>query len=310
MEEKDLKLTPEMFKRIPKDNEEAEHIARPSISFWQDAWRRLKENKVAMLALVLLGILVFLIIFGPYFNSYSPIAMSSKTKDILPNSQFWFGTDSAGRDIFTRVFYAGRTSLVIGLAGALISTIVGLLYGAISGYVGGAVDIVMMRILEILASLPYLLVVIVLQIRLQSKNIGTLLLALTITGWTGTARIVRAEVLRIKAQEYVLAAQTLGVSSWKIITRHLVPNAMPILIVGITFDVPGFIFSEAFLSYLGIGLQSPATSWGIMCSEATSTFMYLPHQMFFPSLMIAITMLCFTLLGDGLRDALDPKLRK
>ncbi|MFR7871065.1 MAG: ABC transporter permease [Fenollaria timonensis] len=282
----------------------------PPTSYLQDALRRLKENKVAMLALVLLGLLVFLIIFGPYFNSYSPTKIQAKTKDITPNAQFWFGTDNAGRDIFTRVFYAGRTSLIFGLAGALISTVVGLLYGAISGYVGGAVDIVMMRILEILASLPYLLVVIVLQIRLETRNIWTLLLALTITGWTGTARIVRAEVLRIKAQEYVLAAKTLGVSSWKIITKHLIPNAMPILIVGITFDVPGFIFSEAFLSYLGIGLQSPATSWGIMCSEATSTFMYLPHQMFFPSLMIAITMLCFTLLGDGLRDALDPKLRK
>lgn len=310
MEEKDLKLTPEMFKRIPKNDEEAELIARPSISFWQDAWRRLKENKVAMLALILLGLLVFLILFGPYFNGYSPTKISSKTKDILPNAQYWFGTDGSGRDIFTRVFYAGRTSLFIGLSGALISTIVGLLYGAVSGYLGGAVDIVMMRILEILASLPYLLVVIILQIRLNSRSLSTLLLALTITGWTGTARIVRAEVLRIKAQEFVLAAKTLGVSNWKIITKHLIPNAMPILIVGITFDVPGFIFSEAFLSYLGIGLKPPATSWGIMCSEATTTFMYLPHQMFFPSLMIAITMLCFTLLGDGLRDALDPKLRK
>jgi oligopeptide transport system permease protein len=261
MEEKDLKLTPEMFKRIPKNDEEAELIARPSISFWQDAWRRLKENKVAMLALVLLGLLIFLIIFGPYFNSYSPTKIQSKLKDITPNSQFWFGTDSSGRDIFTRVFFAGRTSLIVGVAGALISTIVGLLYGAISGYLGGIVDMAMMRILEILASLPYLLVVIVLQIRLETRNLWTLLLALTITGWTGTARMVRAEVLRIKAQEYVLAARTLGVSSWKIITKHLIPNAMPILIVGITFDVPGFIFSEAFLSYLGIGLQSPATSW-------------------------------------------------
>lgn len=310
MEKDKINLSPEMFKRIPKDDEAAELIARPSISFWQDAWRRLKENKVAMFALVLLFVMTVMIIVGPYINGKSGTEIQSKTKDITPNAEFWFGTDVSGRDIFTRLWMAGRTSLAIGLIGALVSTVVGVIYGAISGYVGKKTDIVMMRIVEILASLPYLLIVILFQIRLQSRDLKTMLLALTVTSWTGTARIVRAEVLRIKAQEYVLAARTLGVSSWNIIKKHLIPNAMPIVIVGITFDVPGFIFAEAFLSYLGIGLKPPATSWGIMCSEATSTFMYYPHQMFFPSLMIALTMLCFTLLGDGLRDALDPKLRK
>lgn len=310
MEKDKINLSPEMFKRIPKDDEAAELIARPSISFWQDAWRRLKENKVAMFALVLLFVMTVMIIVGPYINGKSGTEIQSKTKDITPNAEFWFGTDVSGRDIFTRLWMAGRTSLAIGLIGALVSTVVGVIYGAISGYIGKKTDIVMMRIVEILASLPYLLIVILFQIRLQSRDLKTMLLALTVTSWTGTARIVRAEVLRIKAQEYVLAARTLGVSSWNIIKKHLIPNAMPIVIVGITFDVPGFIFAEAFLSYLGIGLKPPATSWGIMCSEATSTFMYYPHQMFFPSLMIALTMLCFTLLGDGLRDALDPKLRK
>ena len=304
------KITPEMFERIPKDDDAAEKIARPSITFWQDAWRRLKENKIAMFSLILLGILIFMILFGPMMNDYSPIKMNSKIQNIKPNGKFWFGTDGSGRDIFTRVWVAGRTSLAIGLLGALISTTVGIVYGAISGFFGGKTDLIMMRIVEILSSLPYLLVVTLLQVRLNSRSLGTMLLALTIVGWTGTARIVRAEVLRIKAQEYVLAAQTLGVSSWTIIKRHLIPNAMPIVIVGITFAIPGFIFSEAFLSYLGIGLQAPQTSWGLMCSEANMTFLFYPYQLFFPSLMIAITMLCFTLLGDGLRDAFDPKLRK
>ena len=310
MTEMNTKITPEMFERIPKDEDAAEKIARPSITFWQDAWRRLKENKVAMFSLVLLAALVFMILVGPMMNSFSPIKMNSRYKDISPDDIFWFGTDSSGRDIFTRVWVAGRTSLSIGLLGALISTTVGVIYGAVAGFFGGKADLIMMRIVEILSSLPYLLIVTLFQIRLESRSLGTMLVALTIVGWTGTARIVRAEVLRIKAQEYVLAAQTLGVSNWNIIKRHLIPNAMPIVIVGVTFAIPGFIFSEAFLSYLGIGLQAPDTSWGIMCSEATLNFMYYPYQMFFPSLMIAITMLCFTLLGDGLRDAFDPKLRK
>lgn len=310
MTEINKQITPEMFERIPKDENAAEKIARPSITFWQDAWRRLKENKVAMFSLVLLAVLVFMILVGPMMNSFSPIKMNSRYKDISPDEIFWFGTDSSGRDIFTRVWVAGRTSLSIGLLGALISTTVGVIYGAVAGFFGGKADLIMMRIVEILSSLPYLLIVTLFQIRLESRSLGTMLVALTIVGWTGTARIVRAEVLRIKAQEYVLAAQTLGVSNWNIIKRHLIPNAMPIVIVGVTFAIPGFIFSEAFLSYLGIGLQAPDTSWGIMCSEATLNFMYYPYQMFFPSLMIAITMLCFTLLGDGLRDAFDPKLRK
>ncbi len=149
-----------------------------------------------------------------------------------------------------------------------------------------------------------------LQIWLNDRSLKTMLLALVIAGWTGTARIVRGEVLRIKAQEFVLAAETLGVSSWKIILKHIVPNVMPVVIVSITFSVPGFIFSEAFLSYLGIGLAPPATSWGVMCSEAQSNMMFYPYQLFFPTMMIAIVMLVFTLAGDGLRDALDPKLRK
>ena len=169
---------------------------------------------------------------------------------------------------------------------------------------------IMMRIVEILISVPYLIVVIVLSIVLNSKGMFTLILAMTITGWCGTARMVRAQMLTIKNEEYVLAAKALGVKSSKIIVRHMIPNTLSTVIVAITFDIPGYIFSEAFLSYLGLGIQPPNTSWGALASAAQAQFQFYPSQLFFPAGMIALTMLCFTLIGDGLRDALDPKLRK
>ena len=168
----------------------------------------------------------------------------------------------------------------------------------------------MMRIVEILISVPYLIVVIVLSIVLQSKGMGTLILAMTVTGWCGMARFVRAQMLSIKNEEYILAAKALGVKPWKIITRHMIPNTLSTVIVSITFDIPGYIFSDAFLSYIGLGIQPPKTSWGALASAAQAQFTFYPYQLFFPAFMIALTMLCFTLLGDGLRDALDPKLRK
>lgn len=305
-----MELSKDLFTHIPKSVEEGELIARPSITFWQDVWRRFKKNPAAMFALSLLAVMVVMVIIGPHMRGFSYNKIDGDLKDIAPNGTYWFGTDSAGRDIFTRVWMAGRTSLIIGLTAAVLVTIVGILYGCIAGFVGGGVDTLMMRIIEILSALPYLLIVILLQIRLKDRSLKTLLLALVITGWTGTARLVRGEVLKVKSQEFVLAAQTLGVSTWKIILKHIIPNVMPVVIVSLSFDIPGFIFAESFLSYMGIGLAPPATSWGIMCSEAQLNLMFSPYQLFFPALMIALVMLCFTLLGDGLRDALDPKLRK
>lgn len=311
--EKEIKktnITPEMFKRIPKDDQEAEKIARPIITFWQDVWRRLKQNRASMFSLVLIALLVILCAVGPFMNEFDFKTQDSKSKNLSPNSTHWFGTDSAGRDIWTRTWKGGRVSLTIGLVCAFVAMIVGVIYGSIAGLAGGWVDTVMMRFVEILSSLPYLLLIVLVQLWLDKQTFGTMLLALIVTSWTGTSRMVRAEVLRIKSEEYVLAARVLGVKAWKIITRHLIPNAMSIVIVGVTFDIPGFIFSEAFLSYMGLGLMPPDVSWGIMSSQAQQQLMFYPYQLFFPTLMIALTMLSFTLLGDGLRDALDPKLRK
>ena len=177
-------------------------------------------------------------------------------------------------------------------------------------FFGGIVDDIMMGIVEILLSIPYLVIVILISVVTDSKSIGTMMLALVLTGWCGIARLVRGQMLQLKSQEYVLAAGALGVSPLKIIMRHMIPNTIGIIIVAITFDIPGYIFSEAFLSYVGLGIQPPDTSWGALASAAQQNFMFYPYQLFFPSIMIALTMLSFTLLGDGLRDALDPKLRK
>lgn len=298
------------FNIIGCEHEDNEKIARPQMTYWQDAWRRLKQNKIAMIAIVVLILIGVLTLVGQYLNGFSYEAMDSSLINSKPDGTHWFGTDELGRDIFSRIWKAGRVSIVIGLTAAFVSSIVGCIYGGISAFFGGRVDNIMMRIIEILMSVPYLLVVILISLILDSKGLGTLLLAMCLTGWCGIARLVRGQMLQISSQEYVTAAKALGVSPWNIIRKHLIPNTVGIIIVAITFDIPGYIFAEAFLSYVGLGIQSPDTSWGALASAAQQNLVFYPYQLFFPSLMIALTMLSFTLLGDGLRDALDPKLRQ
>jgi len=246
-------------------------------------------------------------VVGPWIAKY-PFQSISSDINQGPSVEHWFGTDQIGRDIFARVWVGGRVSILIGLVGALIDTVVGSIYGGISGYFGGVVDDVMMRIVEILVSIPYLVLVILVSL-IVGKGIGALILAMTLTGWCYMARLVRGQLLQIKEQEYILAATALGASPARVIGRHLIPNTLSIMIVAITFDIPGFIFGEAFLSYIGLGVQSPNTSWGALASAAQQQIMFYPYQLFFPALFISLTMLSFQLLGDGLRDALDPKLR-
>lgn len=305
-----MEITKEKFSPIGIDRISGEAMARPRIGYWQDAWRRLKTNKVALLAIVVLLTIGVMTVIGPYLSGYAFEEVDSSKINLKPNHEHWFGTDGLGRDLFSRVWQAGRTSMIIGIFGALISTFVGSIYGAVAAYYGGRVDMFMMRLVEVLTSIPYLIVVILISIFTESRDIGTLLLTLTITGWCGMARLVRGQMLQIKQQEFIMAAEALGVSPWKIILKHLIPNSLSIVIVAITFDIPGYIFAESFLSYLGLGPQPPATSWGALASAAQSNFIFYPYQLFFPGLMIALTMLSFTLLGDGLRDALDPKLRQ
>ncbi len=303
-------LDHELFVVVGVDNSEAERMARPRVSYMKDAWRRFRENKVATLSLILLVVLVALVILGPAISGYSYEQIDQASRNLAPNAQHWFGTDKLGRDLFARVWQGGRVSMIIGIVGALVSSVVGCIYGGISGYFGGRVDDIMMRVVEVLISVPYLIVVILLSVVLQSKSLFTLILAMTITGWCGIARLVRGQVLQVKSQEYIMAAQALGVSSWRIILRHVIPNLLSVVIVAITFDIPGYIFGEAFLSFIGLGIQPPNTSWGALASSAQNLYTFYPYQLFIPALMIALTMLAFTLLGDGLRDALDPRQRK
>ncbi|MFD3156108.1 ABC transporter permease [Haloimpatiens sp. FM7330] len=284
-------------------------MLRPNMTYWQDAWRRLKQNKVAIVSLILLIVIGVMTVIGPYLTKYSFEATNSSIINQTPTAQHWFGTDELGRDVFARVWKGGRVSMIIGILATLIEVVVGCIYGGVAGYFGGIVDDIMMRIIEVLVSIPYLIVVILISL-IVGKGMGSIIIAMAITGWCYMARLVRGQLLQIKEQEYVLAAQTLGGSPSRIIAKHLIPNTLGIIIVEVTFAVPGYIFAEAFLSYLGLGVQSPDTSWGALASAAQQNLMFYPHELFFPSLMISLTMLSFNLLGDGLRDALDPKLRQ
>jgi oligopeptide transport system permease protein len=308
--EKNKNLDKNLFEIIGPETSEAEKLGRPQVSFLSDAWRRFKENKIATVALFLLMIIGIMVIIGPWISAHEYEVINRDRRNESPNADFWFGTDRLGRDLFSRTWQGGRVSLIIGIVGAFITAVAGSIYGGISGYFGGRVDDIMMRIVEVLISVPYLIVVILLSVVLNSKSLGTLLLAMTITGWTGMARLVRGQVLQVKSQEFVMAAVGLGVRPWKIIRKHIIPNVLSVVIVSVTFQVPGFIFSEAFLSFIGLGIQPPETSWGALAAAAQNIYTFYPYQLFIPALMIALTMLCFTLMGDGLRDALDPKLRK
>ncbi|WP_077369241.1 ABC transporter permease [Anaerosalibacter sp. Marseille-P3206] len=304
-----LELTEDDFEKVDNDDSSKEKILRPSITYWEDVWRRLKKNKVAILAMIILATIFLMCIIGPHLTPYEYNIGDVSNKNQLPSKEHWFGTDKLGRDVFTRVWIGGRVSIIVGLIGAFIDVCVGLLYGGIAGYFGGKVDNIMMRILEILVSVPYLVLVVLVSM-IFGKGIRSLIIAMTLTGWCYMARLVRGQILQIKSQDYILAAKALGTSPFKIITKHLIPNTLGVIIVAITFDIPSFIFGEAFLSYIGLGVQSPMTSWGALASDAQQHMAFYPYQLFFPALMISLTMLSFQLLGDGLRDALDPKLRQ
>ena len=303
-------LTKDKFKILGCNNADKEEIVRPNITFWKDAWRRLKQNKIAMFSVFLLIIVAILAVIGPWLRpGFGVNDVNTDLKNVSMNSTHWFGTDSLGRDLWVRTWQGTRVSLIIGILGAFIELVIGAIYGGVSSYFGGVVDDIMMRIVEILNSVPYLILVLLIAIVL-GKGILPLIIAMTCTGWVGMARLVRGQILSIKEQEYVLAAHALGSSSNRIIFRHLLPNTLGVMIVDVTFAVPGYIFAEAFLSYLGLGVQSPNTSLGALCSSATGNLMFYPYQLFWPSLIISIIMLAFNLIGDGLTDALDPKQRK
>jgi len=300
----------EWFASRERNIDETEAVSRPSLSFWRDAWRRLLKNKLAMLGLFFLLLLTLMAIFGPIISPHSGGEQKLMNQNMPPSKEYWFGTDELGRDVFSRTWEGARISLFVGVVAALIDFLVGVLYGGFSGYKGGRIDHYMMRFVEILYGLPYLLVVILISVVLE-PGLFTIIFALSVTGWVGMARIVRGQVLQIKNFEFVYASKTFGTSTSRIIRKNLLPNTMGPIIVQMTLTVPSAIFAEAFLSFLGLGIQPPLASWGSMTSDALPVILSGDWwRLFFPAFFISLTMFSFNVLGDGLQDALDPKLRR
>lgn len=301
-------LDKSQFVIVGKNIEKMEAITRPNLTYWKDAWRRIKKNKIAFAGLMIIIIYTLLAIFGPMINKYGYTEINSARMNQFISSEHWFGTDELGRDLWTRLWRGARVSLSIGFIATILNTVIGGLVGGISGYYGGTLDSILMRIIDVMYGVPYLIVSILVMVVL-GQGIVSLIIAMVIVGWIGTARFVRGEVLRLKEQDFVSAAKVLGVSDFSIIIKHIIPNVMGLIITNLTMAVPRAIFNEAFLSYIGLGIAPPECSWGILAKSGAKLLRIYPYQLFIPAFFICTTMLALNLLGDGLRDALDPKLR-
>ena len=272
-------------------------------------WQRLQRHKAAMAGLYFLGALFLICLFFPMLSSLSYADQNLWEANAGPSAAHWFGTDSLGRDLFIRVLYGARISLAIGVAASVINFLIGVTYGGIAGFFGGRTDRIMMHLVDILYGIPMLLYVILLMVLLK-PGLTNLFLALGIAYWLGMARIVRSQILTLKEREFVLAARSLGLSPWRILFRHLLPNCSGPILVTMTLAIPEAIFAEAFLSFIGLGVAAPMASWGVLASEGLTSVRSYPYQLLFPSLAISLTMLAFNFLGDGLRDALDPHSKR
>ncbi|ASS66895.1 MULTISPECIES: ABC transporter permease [unclassified Paenibacillus] len=299
-----------LFVPMNRSAVDAEAIVRPRLGFWKESWNRLLANKLAFAGAVIIILLALLASFGPMLTDQSYSKQVLTDANMSPSAEHWFGTDDLGRDVFARILYGARISLFIGLMATLIDLVIGIVYGGIAGYVGGRADNLMMRFVDMLYGVPYLLIVILLMV-IMGPGLLTIIVALSATGWIGMARVVRGQVLTLKSSEYVLASRSIGSSGWHIIRKHLLPNAMGVIMVQITFSVPSAIFAEAFLSFLGLGIQPPLASWGVMASDALGVILS-GHwwRLFYPAFFISMTMLAFNLVGDGLQDIFNPRQRR
>lgn len=275
-------------------------------SLWQDAFSRLKRNKLARWGAIFLLMEISIFILTPVIAPYGYEVQNLENTLAKPSFQHWMGTDNLGRDLLTRVMYGGRISMAVGILASLVAVIVGVIYGATSGFIGGRTDNILMRIVDILYALPFIFLVIILMVYF-GRNILLLFVALGLTQWLTMARIVRGQVMSLKQKEFVEAAVSIGVSKTHIILRHLIPNALGPVIVYLTLTVPAIILDEAFLSFLGLGVQAPMSSWGTLISDGVQVMEIAPMVLLFPALTLSITLFSLNFLGDGLRDALDPK---
>lgn len=335
------KISKDQFQPAKIDSSQSEKISKPSLNYWQDAWLRVRKNKGAIISLVVIVLLTILALVGPSISKYEFDKQNTKHANLPPRVEglenvswlpfdgtrtlkngnvvnpyeqknieehYWFGTDSLGRDIFARVWKGTQISLYIALLAAVIDMVIGVTFGAISGYFGGKIDTILQRVIEVLSGIPNL-VIVILMILVLKPGIISITVALTITGWVSMARVVRAQVLKLKNQEFVLASRTLGASDAKIIFKHLIPNLAGVIIINTMFTIPNAIFFEAFLSFIGLGLQEPLASLGTLIDDGFKSMIAFPHQMIIPAILISVIMIAFNMIADGLRDALDPKMR-
>jgi len=309
LEAQAIVLTDDLFVKDDSAYTDADKMTRPSLSYWSDAWRRFKENKLAMVSAVILLAIILLAVFQPIFSRYEYDEQDLYALNQGPSAEHLFGTDELGRDIFTRCWMGARVSLTIAFVVAALGGTIGILYGGIAGYFGGLADNIMMRFCELISSIPQMLWVVLL-ILIMKPGIFPIIIAIAATGWIDMARLFRGQVFALKETEFVMASRTMGAGSLWIILKHLLPNAMSPIIISMANAIPGAIFSESFLSYIGLGIPLPMSSWGTLASDGANKLLTYPYQLLFPALLICITMLCFNLMGDGLRDALDPRMRQ
>ena len=319
--------SPDLFVPASDAEKASVSVMRPVSSYWKDAWKSLRKNKVALASMILIVVVVLSSIIIPLLSPYGFEEISNNS-NASPSFEHPFGTDTLGRDLLVRNMVGTRISILIGLISAIVVVFIGVVYGAIAGYFGGWVDTVMMRIVDIIYSVPTVLLAILLQVALKDpltklldsgnmpvlSGVGpgliSIILVLIAVYWVDMARIVRGQVLSLKQQEYVLASKTLGSSGFRIIMKHLIPNCMGSIIITATLKIPQGIFFEAFLSFIGLGVSAPMASLGSLVSDGIKSIYALPYQALFPSLVIAVIILAFNLFGDGLRDALDPRMKR
>jgi oligopeptide transport system permease protein len=280
-------------------------------SLWDDAWDSLRRNRAAMIAIAIMFTVVALVLFAPLLSPYSIDSTDWDRISISPSAttEHWFGTDDVGRDLFVRTMYGGRISLLVGLAATFVSLVIGIAWGATAGYAGGKVDQFMMRIVDVLYAMPFMFFVILLMV-FFGRNIFLIFIAIGAINWLDMARIVRGQTLSLKKKEFIEAARAGGVSSFNIVRHHIVPNLLGVVMVYVTLTIPQVILVESFLSFLGLGVQEPMTSWGALVNDGAQAMETAPWALIFPATFLAVTLFCFNFIGDGLRDALDPRDRQ
>jgi len=280
-------------------------------NLWGDAWRTLRRNRAAMTGALLMAIILLAVTVGPWLSQYAYDFTDWPNTSIGPSlgTGHFFGTDTLGRDLFVRTLYGGRISLLVGVVASVVSLLIGISYGATAGYFGGRLDAIMMRFVDILYAMPFMFFVILLMV-FFGRNILMIFLAIGAINWLDMARIVRGQTLSLKQREFVEAAQAQGVGALAILVRHIVPNLLGVVAIYITLTIPQVILVESFLSFLGLGVQEPMTSWGALVKEGSEEMETAPWMLLFPAFLLATTLFCFNFIGDGMRDALDPKDRQ